>query len=226
VLCAAIIGGACALWITHYTITPLYQATIKLYANNSTQESSVMSSSDVAASKSLVDTYIMIIRSDTVLDEVIALTKCGYSAGRLNSSLSASAMNSTEVFSVTVTDPDPIMAAAIANAIAEVAPGHLEKIVDRSSVKVVDNAKVPRAPSSPDYQKNTMLGLLAGACLAIVIIVLMTLFDVHIYSETDLRNISDLPILGFISDFEDAAKSGYSSYYTAGGAKDKGSGEK
>jgi capsular polysaccharide biosynthesis protein len=205
-------------------MTPLYKATIKLYANNSTQESAIMSSSDVAASKSLVDTYITIIRSEAVLDEVITATRCSYSTEWLDSSISAGSLNSTEVFSVTVTDPDPIMAAELANAIADIAPAHLEKIVDRSSVKVVDRAKVPLAPSSPDYKKNTAIGILAGAFLAIAAIFVMVLFDVHIYSETDLKLVSDLPILGFISDFEDALKSGYSEHYKDIGDKDKGMG--
>jgi capsular polysaccharide biosynthesis protein len=181
-----------------------------LYVNNSTENgASTVTSGDITASKSLVETYITIIRSDTVLDEVVYRAGLLYSPSVLNKMLTAGALNSTEVFYITITNPNPTIAANLANAISDVAPRYLMEIVDGSSVKVVDKAKIPTEPSSPDMKKNIAIGALVGLFLACAVIVLVTVLDARINSESDLKSVSDLPILGVISDFQSASKSDY-----------------
>lgn len=48
----------------------------------------------------------------------------------------AEAVNSTEVFSIDVTSPDPQEAELIANAIADILPDRIADIVEGSSVKI------------------------------------------------------------------------------------------
>ncbi|MDR1158004.1 MAG: hypothetical protein LBK75_06810 [Oscillospiraceae bacterium] len=210
---AALLGGAVAMLFTRFLVTPMYAATIKLYVNNSNEVgASSISSSDITASKSLVDTYITIIRSDTVLDEVLAITESAHTPGSLNKLLTAGALNATEVFYITVTAADPAEAALLANAISEVAPKYLSEIVDGSSAKIVERAKVPAEPSSPNVKLNTAVGALLALLAVAAAVLLMAVFDVHILSETDLRSLSDLPILGVISDFQAAGRSGHGYY--------------
>jgi capsular polysaccharide biosynthesis protein len=210
---AALVGGTAALLITHYLITPLYSATIKLYVNNSAESGKLISSSDISASKSLVDTYITIIRSDAVLDQVIEKTRLAdVTPKKLSANLSSGALNATEVFYITITDADPAIAADIANTIAEIAPEHLLEIVDGSSVKVVDFAKVPEEPSSPNLLQNVAIGLFLGFAAAAAAITLFVVFDARLSSSLDLRELSELPVLGIITDFTLAERFSYYSY--------------
>jgi capsular polysaccharide biosynthesis protein len=219
IVLALVIGAGGAFAVTRFLMTPLYSATIKLYVNNTTESAKSITSSDITASKSLVETYITIIRSDAVLGEVIDRTSAGYTVKELDEKLTAGALNSTEVFYMTITTPDPVLSAALANAIAETAPAHLAEIVDGSSVKVVDKAKVPTEPSSPSFAKNTAIGALAGVFLSGAVIVMIVVFDVRIMSENDLQMISELPVLGAITDFGSAGKSGYGYAEIAGHTK-------
>ena len=93
------------------------------------------------------------------------------------------------------------MAAFIANAVAEVAPGEIESFVEGSSTKIVDYAKVPESPYSPSYRKNIMLGAAVGVVLIVAILTVRDLLDVRIKREEDLLEISDLPVLGRIPVF-------------------------
>jgi capsular polysaccharide biosynthesis protein len=213
---ALLVGAGGAFAVTRFLMTPLYSATIKLYVNNTTESAKSITSSDITASKSLVETYITIIRSDAVLGEVINRTNAGYTVKELDEKLTAGALNSTEVFYMTITTPDPALSAELANAIAETAPIHLAEIVDGSSVKVVDKAKVPDTPSSPSFSKNTAIGALAGVLVSGAVIVMTVVFDVRIMSESDLQAISDMPVLGAITDFNAVGKSGYG-YEESGG---------
>ncbi|MDR3294487.1 MAG: hypothetical protein LBT26_01480 [Clostridiales Family XIII bacterium] len=208
-LLAVCVGGGIALAYTYMFVIPEYSATVKLYVNNSTETAASVTSGDITASKSLVETYITIIRSDMILDEVIERTGADYTPQEVNKMLTAGALNATEVFYITITNPYPLKALELASSISDVAPDYLSDIVDGSSVKIVDRAKIPTKPSSPDYRKNTALGALAGLFIVGAILVIMAVFDVRISSEDDLGAVSELPILGVISDFRYADKPEY-----------------
>ncbi len=204
-----ILAAGVALVGTAVLITPQYTATVTLYVNNynNTDSSTSISSGDLTASAKLVDTYIAIIKSNTLLSEVASNAGVSYTTEELYGMLSASSVDSTEVFNVNVTCDSPAEAADIANAIAEVAPSHIAEIVEGSSVKVIDRAKVPTKRSSPSYTKNAALGLLAGIVLMAALIVIRELMDTRIKSEEDLKEW-DLPILGVIPDLSTAGKAG------------------
>jgi capsular polysaccharide biosynthesis protein len=217
VICAALVGGLIAFAVTRFFMVPLYSATVKLYVNNTTETAKSITSSDIVASKSLVETYITIIRSDAVLEEVLEKTGANdYTAKSLNAMLTAGALNATEVFYITVTSAFPAEATALANAIAEVAPEHLSEIVIGSSVKIVDAAKTPSEPSSPSYMMNCAIGLLLGAMLSILAVALLAALDARIVAEPDLQSISELPVLGAITDFSVASRPGYGYGYGRG----------
>ncbi len=195
-----------AFIFTYYCIEPKYTATIKLFVNNYTEINTDITSSDVTASQALVATYITIIQSDTVLDKVIAKTGINYTTQDIKKMMSAGALNDTEVFNVSITSIKPEEASHIANAIADIAPSQIAEIVSGSSVKIVDRAKIPIKPTSPNYLLNIVLGFLFGGLTSSAIILLVALKDQKVKTESDLKNISKLPLLGTITEFNFTAK--------------------
>lgn len=191
-----------ALWAySTYYITPQYQTSVRLYVNNRTESTTSLTSSDMTAAKSLVDTYITIIQSTSLLEEVSENVGGYYSPGAIRSMISAGAVNNTEVFVVSITNPSPEEAAKIANAIADTAPDFIKEIVEGSSVKIIDRAPVPSYPISPNVSRNTTIGALIGLVLSALIILLVYIFDTTIYSEDDIKEFCVLPILGIFGDF-------------------------
>ena len=63
---------------------------------------------------------------------------------------------------------------------------------------IVENAVTPKSPSSPNTKKNTALGALAGAFLAIAILVLRHLMNDTIQTEEDVRKYLNLHTLAAI----------------------------
>lgn len=218
VILAALIGGMGMFIITKQFITPMYASSITMYVNNSTKLHgedliTAITSSDLATSERLVATYVSILKSNTVMEKVsenvFQTTGVRVNAAEIRAAMSAASVNETEVFTVRINHRDPQMAATIANAIATVAPDEIASIVEGSSTKVVDYAKVPTAPYEPSTTQNTLLGFAAGLALALGLIVIMELLDVRVRSEEDLARLSSAPILGVIPDFEVEGEKGY-----------------
>ena len=211
ILLGAVVVGVAVYLYTMFFVTPQYITGASFYVNNSQQstDSQKISSSDLATSQRLVLTYVNIIKSDTVLEKVIAEAGLEMTPSQIRSIMTAESIDDTEMFRVQITHAKPWLAAKIANAIADVAPTEISNILVGSTTKVVDRAKIPSSPSTPNRAQNAILGALVGAMLAVVYVVVRTLMDVRIKCEEDLTAICGVPVLGVIPEFVEEGKSGY-----------------
>lgn len=213
ILICTLLAGLAAFYITANLITPMYKADVTVYVNNvrSGLEVESISSTNLSTSQKLVNTYINIIESDTVLEKVAEASEMDINAAEIRSVMTAEQVDDTELFTVSITHPSPILAAQLANAVAEVAPGEIESFVEGSSTKIIDYAKVPTSPDSPSVSRNTILGALVGCVIAVLYLTIRFLLDVRIKEEDDLTMLFDLPVLAQIPSFvhENSKRRGY-----------------
>lgn len=202
IVISALITAAIAFSYTYFFIPPKYEAEVKLYVNNSSisvgNVGVSISSSDLTAAQKLVETYVVILKTRTTLNDVIKESGIDMSYGQLSQRISAGAVNSTEVFRVVVWDYDPYQAENIANTIARILPDKIASIVDGSSVKIVDTAVVPTQRSSPSYSRNTIIGFIVGVLLSAALILLKKYSDPYIKSEEYITQTFDIPLLAVI----------------------------
>lgn len=210
----ALLCGAIALAGTWLLITPQYEASAVFYVNNSAlsiaDTALSIESGDISASKSLVNTYIVILEDRVTLVDIIDYAGVeGIGYRELSESIVAEALNDTEVFKVTVRHPDPVCAQRLANAAAHILPKRIGSIIDGSSAKIVSDAVVPLLPSSPSYPINTVVGFLVGFLLAVAAIALREIYDTTIREEEDITRYCRHPILAAVPDMTAPGKGGY-----------------
>lgn len=204
ILVCGLLVAVAALVYTAGFVTPMYQASVSIYVNNvrNSQPMDNVSTGNLDASRRLVDTYINIAKSDRVMKKVSETLGGEYSVGELKKMFSASQVGETEIFEIIISSPDPSEAMRVANTMALVAPEEISNLIEGSSTRVIDYAKVPEAPYTPNYQKNILLGAVVGCVLALAYLTLAHLLDVRIKDSEDLSNRFDLPVLGQVPDFQ------------------------
>lgn len=154
-------------------ITPIYTASATLYINNAPQGyARRVNQSDILTSRSLIDTYGTLIRSRRVLDLVRTKLELDLSNIELLSMLNTGAVNNTEIFRLSISHEDPVTAAMIANAFADVAIYELTTIVYGTQLVLIDNAVVPAVP----YSTNRFLVAVAGGICGFILISIAVLF--------------------------------------------------
>lgn len=212
VLICVVAGAALMLGITAF-ITPQYTASVYMYVDNNSSGGGGITSSELTVAKQLVNTYINIIKRDPVLEKASDLirqrTGQHYTPDALRYMLTAEPVEQTEIFTVQVTHSDPVMAAQIANAVAEVSPDLIAKTLRGSSVVIIEEAKAPHQPVSPNVGRNLLLGALGGLVVIVLGVCLQVILDKRIKSEEELVKISSAPVLGNIPDFLDEGKTYY-----------------
>lgn len=212
IILAALIFGGCTLSYTMFCVTPLYQARTLLYVNNNSfsvgDTKLSISQGELSAAQSLVDTYSVILKTRTTLEEVIEQAKLPYTYEQLFGMITAASVNSTEIFYIEVTSPKPQEAELIANTIGQVLPNKIASIVEGSSVRIVDTAVAPAHKSSPSLAKNTAMGLLLGVVLSCTLIIIAELRDNKIHDSDYLLQTYDIPVLAVIPDLLTTDKHG------------------
>ena len=199
ILLCTVVGGAVAFGVTNWMIAPEYTAKVTMYVNNSdSKQDSYVNINDINASQKLVSTYVEILKSNTVLDKVVQEAKLDYTVGDIRNMMSASSVNGTEIFEVKVIAEDPEHAALIANTIAEVGPAEIIRVVKAGSVELIDPAKVPMHPTSPNVILNTIIGIMLGGVLSVLGVLVYAMLDTRIKTEEDLEKMYTLPVLGAI----------------------------
>ena len=219
IVLAALVFGAAAFAYAYQFVVPKYESSALLYINNSSDlsvGSTKVNLSDLTASQSLVDTYIVILRTRSMLNTVISRADLPYSYEQLRDMVSAHSVNGTQVLQITVTGENRDETAIIVNTIADVLPDRVSEIIDGSSVNVVDYAVGKGAPVGSSITRYTAIGLLAGALLAAATIVIIELLDEQIRDEDYLTQTYGLPLLSVIPDLQGRGKTKGKGYYRSG----------
>jgi succinoglycan biosynthesis transport protein ExoP len=169
--CAVLAAGVSAV------VPRVYRAHTQLYVSAPTDGSGGLNDliQSEAFARQAVSSYVSIANSTRVLDRVIEDLSLTVSADELGQSVSAEAPFNTVLINITVANPDPEMAAEIANSVssnfANVITDELSKPTgDAPSIVEVDVTQVaspPTDPSSPLILLNTVLGLLLGLSLGL-----------------------------------------------------------
>ena len=218
IVLASLAGAVIMLAITFFFITPQYQSSAMFYVNNSAisvgNTSLSIDSGDISASKSLVNTYIVILNTRETLNDVIDYAGVRRTYADLTDMIQAESVDDTEVFRVVVTSEDPVEAEKIAAAIAYILPKRISSIVEGTSAKIVDSAVVASKPSSPSYTVNVLMGFLIGFVFAAGFVILRELFDVTVQTEEDVAQVCKHPILASVPDMAAPSKGSY--YYGYG----------
>lgn len=216
ILLVSILCGGAMLAFTRFLIAPKYAADVMLYVNNRATDDGKdsVSQTDLTAAQSLVKTYVVILRNNTTLQQIIDLTGVNRTCDELKKMISAEAVNETEVFRVTVTSESPEEATQLAHAIVEILPARVEYIIKDSTMRLVDDNSANVVRVSPNLTKNTIMGALIGFVGACVLFLVIAMLDDTIRDEDYLTQNYEVPILAKIPDLMAEEPSGRKySYY-------------
>ncbi|OJU08448.1 MAG: hypothetical protein BGN88_11345 [Clostridiales bacterium 43-6] len=218
IVAMALIGGVISFAYSQYVIQKKYTSSVTLYVyNQSNLQATTLTANDFALSAKLVETYLVILKSNQVLDAVSARIKTlglNYSSSQIRSMIKAAAVLDTEVFEVSVSSTDKEHAKTIADAISVVAPPEIIRVVKAGSVEIVDKAVVPTSHSTPNVTQNTILGIILGIALSAGLVFLLELMNTSVKSKEDLVEMYKLPVLMVIPSLNfDEGKADKYSYY-------------
>lgn len=174
--------------------TPIYEANTRLVltgvaeSNQGTNSGTTLN--DVNLNSKLVATYREIIKSKTILKDVINTLDLDYTADALAENISVSTVSDTEMIIITVESSKAEETATVANELAKVFSEQIKEIYKIENISVIDKAEVPTVPSNINIVKQVVIYFLIGIVLSCAIVFAMFYFD------TTLKDGSQVEKLG------------------------------
>ncbi|WP_035776531.1 polysaccharide biosynthesis tyrosine autokinase [Arthrobacter sp. H5] len=210
---ACTVLGILAAGVFSLSVTPTYTSQTRLFAATQNSGSVAELQQGNTFTQARVQSYAETAGTPIVLQPVIESLGLEMTPVELAQNIEASTDVNTVLLTISASDPSPVRAAAIAQAVAESLVDIIEDLettaADGNSpvkLSVVTPATAPLVPAAPNTRLNLALGLLVGMIIGLASALLRTTLDTSLRGEADLRRLTDAPILGGISLDNDATK--------------------
>jgi len=196
-----LVGLVAGLYEGHHG-PKVYQATSRAIVN--TPASQVLSEALAGAqlTNQLTTTYATLASSEVVAQRVVDDLGLPESAGQLRGSVHAAVVPGTFIIAISASDTNPAKAAQVANAVgkalgevvSDLRSGNKEDV----NVKPLDQAGVPRIPTSPRSGVDLAVGLALGILAGILLVAAMEALDRRVRSTRQADDLLQAPLLGVV----------------------------
>lgn len=232
----AVLGGTIGFSLAKWAITPKYTSSFTMYVNGGkdSNDSRSLNLNEINAAQKMVNTYIVILQDNDVLQNVANQLSKEYSkeflqqylsyvntaegsqisVGSLKKLISLSAVNNTEVLQISAETPNAALSAKICSIISNIAPDVLTQVTKAGSVEVISKPSVATSPSSPKVSRYLLIGFAAGLFIAALIVFLREILDNKLRSSENLTTkYENIALLGVVPNIDSKKrKGGYYGY--------------
>ncbi|WP_302818852.1 YveK family protein [Ruthenibacterium lactatiformans] len=204
ILAVTIASAAVGFLISAFLLSPQYEASATLIVNSREDQTAqtTITNDQITSATKLVDTYSVILTSDTVLDKAIADLELTLDYEELLDKVTVESVNGTQVMKISVQDEDPVLAQSIVANIVEQAPEIIIQTVKAGSVEVISQAKTAEEPVSPKKVLNTALAGILGLVLSLGFVLLRNVMNNKFMTDDDISKKLGLTVLGVIPQID------------------------
>ena len=192
---AVVVSGV----ISFFMLNPVYEAKSTLIVNTEKNEETQMITGDqFNVTQKLAVTYGEIIKSRSVLDDVIKNLKLDDEYGDLVNNVTVSPVKDTQIISISVQDTNKEKARDIANEIPKVFKKEAKRITKANDIQVIDKAILPQNPIKPNKMMNMAIAAVLGAMIGLFVVFLIEYLDNKLKTPQDIEKHLGLSVLGVV----------------------------
>ena len=212
----AVAFAVAGLGIAKITYTEEYTSGIIFNVSNKDKEITgsvglYTTASDAQASGYIANSFKTIIQKGndfiTKVQQIVkSTTGQEYSKDQLRGMISVEVVTDTTLINVVVRSGDKDLTYAVATAIQSVYPEITKNVFPTADISIADNATKAKLASDSSSLVYTAAGLLLGAALAVLIILITAKIQNKLLSTEDIKNNFNLNIIATVSDIKNKKK--------------------
>jgi capsular exopolysaccharide synthesis family protein len=199
-----LVGASAALGISLLRV-PLYTSNTQFFVSAAGSTASTADAFQGSQfSQQRVTSYARVLEGRLLASRVIEQLGLDLSPSELQDRIAATAVPDTVLIDVSVTDPSPERAQLIAEALGEQfieRVDELETREDASSLVTVDVnefPELPASPSSPQTNRNVVLGAILGLLVGAGVAVLRAQLDRSVKNTETASELTGAPVIGAV----------------------------
>ena len=200
-LLVAILGSGAAFAYEKLTYVPIYQSSATLYVlrdETSNAQTTSEVSSEFTLALNLVTDCDYILKSHSVLDQVIEDMDFDVTYKELSNSISTYNPDNSRVLEVTVTADSPEHAKELVDSLCEVGADKIADAMGNRQINVFEKGKLNQEPANGISMKKILAVGMGAAILIYMVFLLIFLLDDGIHSNEDVESYLGLSVIGVI----------------------------
>ena len=204
IVCSAVLGVVTAMKKDTYTAESTFMM-VKVPVSNSEATNTGLNAAEIEAMQNMISSSKFILESTSFCQKVrdMLVGYEGLTAANIRSMLTVSLMEDSTCFVISTRTTDPQLAKDIADIVHKLLPEDImERLPYAIKISTLDYPEVPSSPDGKNVARNALIGGVAGALLAAVIVFLFAKFDVVIRTREKIEDNFSIPILGVIPRLE------------------------
>ena len=190
-------------------VKPKYTSFTKLVlvqaesTKESSQTSESITTTDITLNSKLVSTYTDVIKSKSVLRQVISNLDINPDLEeKIRKNIKVKSVSGAEIIEIYVTDEDAKLAANLANEITKVFIDKVSDMYKLNNVYILDGAEVTIEPSNINHAKDIAIFAFAGIIFAFAFSFIVSILDTTVKTAEDIEKKIKTPVLASIPKYD------------------------
>lgn len=188
--------------ISFFVIEPKYEASTKVFIGkeNTDSKDQNYNNSDIQMYQQLLKTYAEVIKTNALAEKAIEAEGFNLTSKEIINNLIVTPAANTQILEIKYTSNDINLSKEVLDAITEEFIKTSTELIPNGNVKIVEPAKLPEGPASPNKKLNIAIAFLLGLMVSIGLSFLLEFMDSTVKNKEQLEEILGVPVIGAIPD--------------------------
>lgn len=182
-------------------IKPKYEIKSKIFiGKEDEQNNGNYDNNDVEMYRRLIGTYSEIMKSEDLIINAIESKNLNLNSEEVYKKLKVTPRDETQIIEISYRDIDKERGLTLINSIINDFTEKSKELIPNGNVQVIEKAKLPTKPVSPNKFLNIFIAFILGIVFSIGLVLVLDFFDNTIKTREDIENDIGLILIGDIPE--------------------------
>ncbi|WP_042149822.1 YveK family protein [Paucisalibacillus sp. EB02] len=189
-----------AAFVSYYVMTPTYQSTSQFIVIQQQNDNMPINISEVETQLEFINTYKEILKSPSILEQVIEDMQLTITPEKLGKQVQVSSGENSQVITVSTTGSSPEFAAELANLVVEKFQSTIISIMKVENIYILSkaNPSLAKDPIQPRPLINMIVAGFIGIASGIGLALLIEFLNTKVKTENDIEELG-ITVLGTVA---------------------------
>lgn len=189
--------------INFFIIAPKYKASEKVFIGKEDTKDQSYNTNDIQMYQKLIKTYAELIKTNDLVERAIKTDNLNTTSENVLNNLLVTPRTDTQIIEIEYVSTEKSLAKDVVNSITNEFIKSSIELIPNGKVKIIESAKIPESPYSPNKTRNIAVAALAGFIISVGLSFLLEFMDNTFKTKEQLEKALGIPVIGVIpEDFE------------------------
>jgi capsular polysaccharide biosynthesis protein len=186
--------------INFFIIAPKYKASEKVFIGKEDTKDQSYNTNDIQMYQKLIKTYAELIKTNDLVERAIKTDNLNTTSENVLNNLLVTPRADTQIIEIEYVSTEKSLAKDVVNSITNEFIKSSIELIPNGKVKIIESAKIPESPYSPNKTRNIAVASLAGFIISIGLSFLLEFMDNTFKTKEQLEKALGIPVIGVIPD--------------------------